>query len=598
MLDWIDDVPPNIKEELKNRYDELSRLEQEQVQMGTAVPQLYGSLSRFVANPSTVSVETYKRMLDTDETIGSGIDFLNLALIARFGDYKHPVLEIQEFVRRSLNQMEGSWHQNLDEMFSADWAGFSVTEEIWKFENDFDGAPAFVPRKLVTYPPLTMVFAVDRHGEVLPDGIYQYQRFHNTFFNSYAYGVGSGELDGFRPDLYASIGDYPYPIRIAADLTYLTVKIPKDKVIHLRSSSTGKFDNPYGRSILRRAYKHWVLKDAFLNMWLIAADRKGTPLVVGYAAPNDTVLQGRNQDGEQKSGEGRADVAMANTFRTIHNSSFIVLPGKKGETYDVEAIQVQGDMNIFKDAVEYFDKAMMRAMLIPPMILSGEGGGFSGNLGSEQSKIFHQIIDGKLKIYKQGILDQFISKIIAYNFPKELWKKHGYGEFALEEYDPEIMEKLANIYRTLTDVGYMSPDVKGDLDHVREKMGIKKEDEKKEQHGDSDIDLVNADLDDDTETDPLTGKPINNDGDPLNGAQVTSMVDVVKSIALGDIPYQTGVKIIMRAFNLSEPEAVDLVGPEAALPEKEDIKGEMPFGGKLPKKKKENEDNDVEKYDI
>src|SRR4051812_11449925 len=89
LLDWTDELPGNIKTELKNRYDELTRLEQETVQAGTSIPQLYGSLSRFVANPSTVSVETFKRMLDTDETIGSGIDFTNLSMISRFGDYKH-----------------------------------------------------------------------------------------------------------------------------------------------------------------------------------------------------------------------------------------------------------------------------------------------------------------------------------------------------------------------------------------------------------------------------------------------------------------------------------------------------------------------------
>lgn len=473
MLDWIDDVPPNIKEELRNRYDELSRLEKEQVQMGTVAPQLYGSLSRFIANPSTVSVETYKRMLDTDETIGSGIDFLNLALIARFGDYKHPSKEIQDFVRRALQQMEGSWHENLDEMFSAEWAGFSVTEQVWDYKQNFDGVPAFVPTKLVTYPPLTMVFAVNRHGEVLHDGIYQYQRFHNTFFNSYAGGIRTGELDGFRPDLYASVGDYPYPIRIAADLTYLTVKIPKNKVIHLRSSSTGKFNNPYGRSILRRAYKNWVAKDAFLKMWIVAADRKGTPLIVGYASPNDTVLNkldGR-QDNDPTKGT-RADVAMGNVFKTIHNSSFVVLPGRKGEMYEVESINTQGDMNVFKDGTEYYNKALMRSMLLPPLLLGGGDGVGSYALSDTHSKVFYQTTDGKLKPYKQGILWQFISKIIAYNFPKHAWEKDGIGEFVLEEHDPDVMEKLANIYGGLTDRGYMTPEEQTDMDHVREKMGM------------------------------------------------------------------------------------------------------------------------------
>jgi hypothetical protein len=370
--------------------------------------------------------------------------------------------------------MEGSWHEDLDEMFSAEWAGFSITEQVWKYDNDFDGAPAFVPRKIVTYPPLTLVFAVDRHGDVLPDGIYQYQRFHNTFLNQF-YGVRNGEIDGFRPDLLASVGDYPYPIRIAADLTYLTVKIQKEKCIHLRSSSTGKFNNPYGRSLLRRAYKSWVSKDAFLKMWLVAADRKGTPLLVGYAAPNDTVLQ-QNQGDNHNGGSQvmRSDMALAQTMKTIHNSSFIVLPGRKGEEFELEAISVQGDMNIFKDHVEYCNKAILRALMVPPLKMTAGDGGNSFALADDHSKTFNQIIDGKLKVYKQAILDQFISKIIAYNFPVEEWKKYGYGEFVLEEYDPETMEKLANIFNTMVTSGFISPENQADVDHVRQKLGLPK----------------------------------------------------------------------------------------------------------------------------
>jgi hypothetical protein len=473
LLDWIDDVPPNIKSELKNRYDELTSLETEQVQMGTTVPQLYGSLSRFVANPSTVSVETYKRMQDTDDTVGSGIDFLNLSLIARFGDYKHPSEEVQAFVRRAISRMEGSWHDNLEEMFSAEWNGFSVSEQIWKHDPNFDGFPAFVPQKLVTYPPLTLVFAVNRHGEVLPDGIYQYQRFHNTFYNSYVYGIRNGDLDGYRPDLFASIGDYPYPIRIAADLTYLTVKIPKEKCIHLRSASAGKFHNPYGRSILRRAYKHWVAKDAYLKMRLIAMDRKGTPLLIGYASPNDTVLENIHEDHRQHIKAQRADQAMADVFKTIHNSSFITLPGRKGEMYEVEAIQVQGDMIGFKDAIGDSDRGIMRALLLPPLVLGGDGGG-SFSLGQEHNKIFKQVVDGKLKPYKQEIIDQFIEKIIRYNFPESAYQKDGFGEFLLEDYDPEVMTQLAGVYRELTDSGYMSASAQEDFDMAREKMGLPK----------------------------------------------------------------------------------------------------------------------------
>lgn len=483
-IPWINDVPESVRWELQARFEEMSRLEQEQVQVGTSIPTLYGTISKFVANPSTVSVETYKRMLETDETLGSGIDFMNLAMVARFGDYKHASKEITDFVRNVLKNMAGSWHENLIEMFSAEWAGFSLSEQVWKFDEDFMGTPAFVPKKLVTYPPLTIVFAVNQHGELHSDGIYQYQRYHNTFFSNIGFGFGAGDVDGFRPDLFASTGNFPYPIRISADLSYLTVRIPTTKCIHLRSSVSGNFNNPYGLSCLRRAYKNWVTKDAFLKMWLVAADRKGTPLVVGYAAPNDTVYDRTNNQADVARGvpsfnDGqapvqRSDIALANAFRTVHNSSFLVLPGKKGEMYDIEAIQVQGDMNVFKDGVDYWNKALMRSILIPPLVMSGGDGAGSYALGQEHNKIFKQIVDGKLKVYKQGILEQFVRKIVAYNFPKVNWEKEGLGDFLLEEYDVELMEKLGNIFASATTNGYLSPEDQIDVDHVRDKLNLPK----------------------------------------------------------------------------------------------------------------------------
>jgi hypothetical protein len=301
-----------------------------------------------------------------------------------------------------------------------------------------------------------------------------------------ALGVGrafNNDLGGFRPDTYAAAGDMPYPIRVGTDVSFLTVPLPRQKVIHMRSSSTGKFGNPYGRSILRRVYKNWVLKDAFLRMWLIAADRKGTPLVVGYAVNhNDTVMQSDNEipdprkDGFATGGatvkKMRADQALAATLGTVHNSSFIVLPGKKGDDYEIDSVQIQGDMNVFKDGIDYYNRAIMRGLLLPPLILGGDGGG-SFSLGQEHNKIFKSIIDGKLKPYKQAVLDQFISEIIGYNFPEKEWKQHGLGEFKLEDFDPEVMERLATIFNTLTTSGYMSPSDQTDMDEVRYKMNLK-----------------------------------------------------------------------------------------------------------------------------
>jgi hypothetical protein len=458
--------PASIVQEMERRLMELDGLQKEAKQVGTTAPALFSSLNAFVANPSTVSVETYKRMIDTDETIGSGIDFLNLALLARFGEYKHPDPNIQHFVRKALTEMDGSWHENLDEMFSAEWAGFSCTEVIWQFNQDFDGAAAWVPRKLVTYQPLTIVFAVDKAGVVLPNGIFQYQRYYGQG-NQYTAIVA--DQDGFRPDFFASRGDFPHPIRVGTDLTYNVIQIDRDKCIHLKSSSTGKFGNPYGRSILRRCYKAWVAKDTALKLWVIAMDRKASPLMVGYAPPNDTVV-GQDDYGNPIRGM-RADVAMQNVLRNVHNESALVFPGQKGEQYDIEAIQVQADMSVFKDHIEYDNKAIMRGLLIPPLILGGDGGG-SYALGDAHRQIFQQVVDGKLKVYKQGILEQFVRKIITYNFPESQWRKHGLGDFVVEEYDYDAMDKLAQIYSSLTTAGYMSPSEQSDMDTVAQKFNL------------------------------------------------------------------------------------------------------------------------------
>lgn len=553
-------TPASIVEEMERRLEELGGLNKDTVQQGTTAPQLFSSVNSFVQNPSTVSVETFKRMIDTDETVGAGIDFLILCLIARFGEYKHPNKKIEAFVRKAIIEMDGSFHENLDEMFSAEWAGFSVTEIVWKFVKDFDGFSAWVPKKLVTYQPLTIAFAVDQSGEVLADGIFQYQRY---------YGQNNGYLansldDGFRPDFYAARGDFAHPIRIGTNLAYNVIQINRDKVVHLKSSSTGKFGNPYGRSILRRCYKSWVSKDAALKMWIIAMDRKASPLLVGYAPPNETV----GYDGAGNVTRGiRADVALSMTLQNIRNESAVVLPGKKGENYDLETIQTQADMSVFKDHVEYDNKAIMRGLLIPPLILGGDGGG-SFALGDAHRQIFQQVVDGKLKPYKSSIIDQLIRPMIQYNFGQDDWRE-GFGDFGVDEFDPDVMEKLSSIYQTLTTNGYMSPSNQMDMDLVTEKFNLPKrkaavlsEMNPTADDGQSDPYGFN-DSDSDEHAHVGTGESTSAkpQDQVLNGAQVSSLVDVVKSVNTGEISRQTAIQVIMTAFSVDEEKANKLLGP-------------------------------------
>ena len=296
-------------------------------QRGTPIPALFNQFYRFIQNPSSVSVDTYKRMIDTDDTIGSGTDFLTTCLAARIGQYNHKSPEITEFVNTALSQMDGGFNSTLKEILSSTWAGFSMSEKVWQ-NNEL----GFVPKKIVTLPPQTIFFETDRTGCITPDGILQYQRSYNGALAGNLFGFNNGFTLNIQPDINAKLGDLPYPIRTSNTYTYMSIRIPYQKVIHHAFDAQGKFGNPYGRSLLRRAYKWYVLKDAVLKMLAVALDRKGTPLTVVYADPNTTLMHGEGFDPnlaphlQQKE---RADQAAKRAFENVHNDSTIILPGKK-----------------------------------------------------------------------------------------------------------------------------------------------------------------------------------------------------------------------------------------------------------------------------
>ena len=147
-LDNFDD-DPELNEMLYARHAEITSLEDLTLQRGTTIPALFNTLYKFIQNPSSVSVETYKRMIDTDDTIGSGIDFLTICLAARLGEYTHPNKKIAKWVNAQLKYIKGGFYNLIKEILSATWAGFAVAEKVWENHPE----RGFVIKKCVTLPP-------------------------------------------------------------------------------------------------------------------------------------------------------------------------------------------------------------------------------------------------------------------------------------------------------------------------------------------------------------------------------------------------------------------------------------------------------------
>lgn len=470
-----------LEELLREREAEVKTFEDLTQQRGTSIPALFSTYYKFIANPSSVSVDTFKRMIDTDDTLGSGTDFLTMCLAARLGEYVHPSTEVTQWMNRRIKELKGGWYNAVRETGSSSWAGFSCQEKVWR--NSTEG---FVVDRLIPYPATSVLFEVDREGQLTQDGILQYQRSINPL-NS---GVGgsfwggafsSGWTVGFggnRPDPFARMGDLPYPVRTANSLMYMAIRVPRQKVIHHAFQAQGGFGSPYGRSLLRRAYTAFVAKHSLIQQMLRAMDRKGTPLIVVYAAPNLTV-----KDPEKVAAAGGGNVrgkdvgmdaakAAARAFENVHNDTVITLPGKKDQTYNVEAIQVDPNTDHFILAINSFNQAMMRSLLLPPLVFTGGDGAGSYSLGQEHAKTFDKVCDGMLEGIKQALLQEYIFEMMAYNFPRTVWEKEGLGDFTKRELSAEEREKEANLVEKAVNLGVVDTGEMKDLNTCRDKLGF------------------------------------------------------------------------------------------------------------------------------
>lgn len=472
-----DELAWDFDETLYARHAEIESFEDLQKQRGTPIPALFNQLYKFIQNPSTVSVETYKRMIDTDDTVGSGVDFLSTCLVARLGRYQHPNKEISQWINDRLKEIEGGWLNNVKELFSASWAGFAIKEKVWA--NTKNG---FVIQKMPALPPATVLFETERTGEITSDGILQYQRNYNPMMGSGmgyfggAFQTGLGfNTDALRPDMFAKFGDMPFPLRTANTYSYLSIRIPRLKCVHYAFDAQGKFGNPYGRSLLRRAYKYYVMKDVILQMLAVALDRKGTPLTIIYADPSTTLIDPEKKGTTSAKGRKvgiRADEAARDAFKNIHNDSFIVLPGKKGQIYDTDFVPQDPHADQFIQSLEFCNKSILRALLIPALIFSSGDGTGSYALGQEHAKTFDKILDGTLDGLCQVLLHEVVKEMIAYNFPREMWENEGLGEFSRRELTMDEKDKEAALLEKAVNIGVISMSDLDDYNTARDKLGF------------------------------------------------------------------------------------------------------------------------------
>ena len=214
-------------------------------------------------------------------------------------------------------------------------------------------------------------------------------------------------------------------------------------------------------------------------MLAVALDRKGTPLTIVYADPNTTLKDPTKSTAVNSGGNVRgtrvgmtAQEAAHQAFSRIHNDSVVVLPGKKSQIFDVDMIPQNANQEAFIGALDFCNKSIMRALLIPSLVFGNGDGTGSYSLGQEHAKTFTKILDGMLEGVEDVLLEQLIKELLMYNWPQEMFDKDGFGHFEKSDFSDEDLEKVSRIWTTAIQDGVIDTNDMQDLNRMRTTLGF------------------------------------------------------------------------------------------------------------------------------
>ena len=264
--------------------------------------------------------------------------------------------ELEGFAKCILQEMDGTLQDSLRSVLSAYEYGFSVHEKVYRLieEGEFKGKIGI--KALRPKSPTRFDFEVDEFGNIKPDGLVQRQN---------QGGVVNLPLEKFALFSYRK-----------------------------------EFDNHYGESDLRAAYRFWFLKVNFFRYWGLYLERFGVPVTIGKSAK--ATLKPADQE--------RFKQIVAN----IQAGMAAVLPMDL-EVEFKEAAATRGET--FSKAVDACDIRIARAILVPQLVgLAPMGDTGSLARANVEADTFDLVLGGDSRSLEDIVNEQILKPIVRMNF--------------------------------------------------------------------------------------------------------------------------------------------------------------------------------------
>lgn len=207
------------------------------------------------------------------------------------------------------------------------------------------------------------------------------------------------------------------------------VELPLWKVFWLVRN---KKPNGFGESALQTAYRPYKFKEILFRYWALAMERFAAPILVGKTA-GDT---------------GQMLDALKNLWQ---NGAIAV------DYQDEVKLLSPGEQvaNNFVSAIEYANTLILRALLVPQLLIKTEQIGTYA-LAKVHLDVFDRFVGEEAATIADAFVDQVIARTIEFNFGA----LDNYGRFVMhEQSDAETQRTLSQVFATLIEAGVLDPAV-------------------------------------------------------------------------------------------------------------------------------------------
>lgn len=366
---------------------------------------------------------TYVEMLKDSPVASAANDLRILLGVTMLGKYQNPNPVIQDFVRKSINAMQGSWLNVVSQILT-----------FIPFGKSFSEVSYAIRKKQAT---LNIIRTIDPRYYWFEGFDGQISRIHYLRFT----------------DIY----------------------IPYENGIHLVNQPyLALGGDPHGVAICRRAYPYWQLTKVINACMAIASERQATKLLVGKTdTANNSVTMINPETGQPyvdpNTGEPRLfnqGYVMSRNLEDVKNNSYAVIDLAD----EIEAISHETDGSFFTNILGYLESMMMLCWLVPRTV-TGTGTVASGdsNLNEGHQNILKLVTQSQMEIVGEALIEQAIRPMLEFNYGE----LEDYGTFPLITEDNTNTIALLNIINNCVRTGTFN---KTDLDVInkmRELAGIK-----------------------------------------------------------------------------------------------------------------------------